>query len=77
MEDHVITESHTTKPNSTNTLKRLFDQEEELVQKLSMFSFHKPNSKVKPIYLKGNPNNDLKSESKGFGLLKGGKIINK
>ena len=62
------------KPNSTNTLKRLYNPDQEIVQKLNYYKIGKNRSTKNSMYLKSNPNNDINSLSKGFSLLKGCKI---
>ena len=68
MEDNQIQK---TKPNCCNTINKLFLSDEEFVKKLSLYTFNKSNSKAMLVYMKRNPNNDIKSESKGFSMLKG------
>lgn len=63
------------KPNSTNTLRRLYNPDQELVQKLNFYKLGKSSkSSKKSMYLKSNPNSDIITQSKGFSLLKGSKI---
>lgn len=71
MDEQINYDTIETKPNSTNTLKRLYNENEEFVQKLKFFTIGKSSSKGLSIYMKKSPSDVMKTESKGLTLLKG------
>ena len=62
-----------TKPNCTNTLKRLCNSDEEAVQKLNLISIEKLKmNKEISLKMNTNPDYNVNSDSKGLSLFKVG-----
>lgn len=71
-EENLSIETINPKPNCSNTLKRLYNEEEELVQKLNFFTLGERPMKSLSLYKKTHPS--VETESNGPTMLKGSYI---